>query len=96
MDQARRFRLPPICTFHSYPRRPAAVPHTGVDPVIVGGGRLIQTLRYVAMCSTASIVAGQRCLTVIDMAKPPTLNPDSPVPLYVQAADYLTARITQR
>jgi hypothetical protein len=33
---------------------------------------------------------------VIDMAKPPTLNPDSPVPLYVQAADYLTARITQR
>jgi GntR family transcriptional regulator len=46
------------------------------------------------MCSTASIVAGQRCLTVIDMAKQPTLNPDSPVPLYVQAADYLTARIT--
>ena len=28
------------------------------------------------------------------MAKQPTLNPDSPVPLYVQAADYLTARIT--
>jgi GntR family transcriptional regulator len=45
------------------------------------------------MYSTASIVAGQRCLTVINMAEPPTLNPDSLVPLYVQAADYLAARI---
>ena len=43
------------------------------------------------MCSIASLSAGQRCHTVINMA--PTFNPDSLVPLYVQAADYLTARI---
>ncbi len=45
------------------------------------------------MYSIASIVAGQRCLTVIDMAESPIFNPDSPTPLYVQAADYIAARI---
>lgn len=50
-------------------------------------------MRYVAMYSIASIVAGQRCLTVIGMADPPIFNPDSPVPLYRQAADYLAAQI---
>jgi GntR family transcriptional regulator len=50
-------------------------------------------MRYVAMHSIASIVAGQRCLTVIHMADPPTFDPDSQVPLYKQAADYLAAQI---
>ena len=30
---------------------------------------------------------------MISMADPPVFDPDSPVPLYVQAADYLAARI---
>jgi DNA-binding GntR family transcriptional regulator len=30
---------------------------------------------------------------MISMADPPVFAPDSPVPLYVQAADYLAARI---
>ncbi len=51
------------------------------------------TVLYVAMYSIASIVAGQRCLTVINMAEPPIFDPDSPTPLYVQAADYIAARI---
>jgi DNA-binding GntR family transcriptional regulator len=45
------------------------------------------------MYSIASIVAGQRCHTVINMAEPPIFKPDSPTPLYVQAADYIAARI---
>src|SRR6266581_409155 len=51
------------------------------------------TVLYVAMYSIASILAGQRCLTVIDMAEPPIFDPDSPTPLYVQAADYIAARV---
>jgi len=30
---------------------------------------------------------------VIDMAEPPIFDPDSPTPLYVQAADYIAARV---
>jgi GntR family transcriptional regulator len=45
------------------------------------------------MHSITSIVAGQRCLTVIRMADEPRFNPDSQVPLYKQAADYLAAQI---
>ena len=30
---------------------------------------------------------------MIRMAEPPVFHPDSPVPLYVQAADYMAARI---
>src|ERR1022692_2918758 len=46
------------------------------------------------MRGLASIVAGQRCLTVINMARRPRFDPDSLVPLYVQAADYVAAQIT--
>jgi len=45
------------------------------------------------MHGIASIVAGQRCLTVINMARRPVFDPDSLVPLYVQAADYVAAQI---
>lgn len=45
------------------------------------------------MYSPASILAGQRCLTVINMARRPVFDPDSLVPLYVQAADYITSQI---
>jgi DNA-binding transcriptional regulator YhcF (GntR family) len=41
------------------------------------------------MCSIASLSAGQRCHTVINMA--PTFNPDSLVPLYVQVGSRLPA-----
>jgi GntR family transcriptional regulator len=44
------------------------------------------------MYSTACILAGQRCLTVTVMPAPP-FNPDSQVPLYVQAADYVQEQI---
>ncbi len=46
-----------------------------------------------AMYSIASLSVGQRCLTVINMAEPPIFDPDSPTPLYVQAADYIAARV---
>jgi DNA-binding GntR family transcriptional regulator len=46
-----------------------------------------------AMGSLASIVAGQRCLTVTGMADAPAFDPDSEVPLYAQAADYIAGRI---
>jgi hypothetical protein len=42
----------------------------------------------------AGIVAALRCLTVINMARRPRFDPDSLVPLYVQAADYVAAQIT--
>jgi GntR family transcriptional regulator len=45
------------------------------------------------MRGIASIIAGQRCPTVINMARQPRFDPDSLVPLYVQAADYVTAQI---
>jgi GntR family transcriptional regulator len=44
------------------------------------------------MYSIACILAGQRCLTVILMPAPP-FDPDSLVPLYVQAADYVQGQI---
>jgi GntR family transcriptional regulator len=45
------------------------------------------------MYSYASILAGQRRLTVIGMAAAPTFDHDSLVPLYMQAADYITGQI---
>jgi len=51
------------------------------------------TVRYIALYSIACILAGQRCLTVLVMAARPRFNPDSLVPLYVQAADYVQAQI---
>ena len=45
------------------------------------------------MGSIASIPAGQPCFTMIGMADPPTFEPQSLTPLYVQAADYIAARI---
>jgi GntR family transcriptional regulator len=51
------------------------------------------TVRCMAMYSIASILAGQRCPTVINMAQPPVFDADSQVPLYIQAADYVAARI---
>jgi GntR family transcriptional regulator len=47
----------------------------------------------IATYGYASIVAGQRCFTVIRMAEPPVFDGDSLVPLYVQAANYVTAQI---
>ena len=52
------------------------------------------TVLYIAMHRIAGIVAALRCLTVINMARRPRFDPDSLVPLYVQAADYVAAQIT--
>jgi GntR family transcriptional regulator len=45
------------------------------------------------MYSHASILAGQRRLTVIRMAAAPAFDHDSLVPLYMQAADHIAAQI---
>jgi GntR family transcriptional regulator len=45
------------------------------------------------MYSHASILAGQRCLTVTGMARPPRFDANSLVPLYVQAADYIAGQV---
>jgi hypothetical protein len=45
------------------------------------------------MHSIACLYAGQPCFTVIGMAERPEFDPASMTPLYVQAADYLAARI---
>jgi len=45
------------------------------------------------MYSLASILAGQRCPTVTAMPAEPAFDPDSPVPLYIQAADYVAGLI---
>ena len=48
----------------------------------------------VATQGTASIAAGQPCITIFRMVSPPSFNAHSAVPLYVQAADYIAALIT--
>jgi GntR family transcriptional regulator len=48
---------------------------------------------HIATYGIASIVAGQRCFTLIRMADPPRFDANSLVPLYVQAADYVAAQI---
>lgn len=47
----------------------------------------------IALYSTASILAGQRCLTVTGMPELPVFDPDFLVPLYVQATNYLQDQI---
>jgi GntR family transcriptional regulator len=45
------------------------------------------------MYSIASISAGQACFKLARMADTPAFDADSLTPLYVQAADYIAARI---
>jgi GntR family transcriptional regulator len=45
------------------------------------------------MYSITRISAAHPCLTIFGMADPPAFDPDSPLPLYMQAADYVAAQI---
>ena len=52
-----------------------------------------RTVLCMVMHSHMSLSAGQRCLTIFPMSQPPRFDPNSVVPLYVQAADYVAGLI---